>query len=168
MSRLRRPVGPLSLRRTNRWGQLDNRDDVRAISDFIRPLCPAPPRPTAPVYLRGSIIIRRRSASIDDIRSQWQRRPLYCLSYDGDCLDCEFGSRLPFRYGSCICLKKSKIKYLDDMKVLLVCTENADRSQMAEGFFNSMIEKHQAFSADTKPAKGVNPHHRGSYERSWN
>lgn len=42
------------------------------------------------------------------------------------------------------------------MKILFVCTENAGRSQMAEGFLNSMTEKHKGMSAGTRPAKRVN------------
>lgn len=42
------------------------------------------------------------------------------------------------------------------MKVLFVCTENASRSQMAEGFFKSMSKKHQSMSAGTKPAREIN------------
>lgn len=43
------------------------------------------------------------------------------------------------------------------MRVLFVCTENAGRSQMAEGFFNSVSKKHTAMSAGTKPAREINP-----------
>ncbi|MCL5011751.1 MAG: low molecular weight phosphatase family protein [Candidatus Marsarchaeota archaeon] len=37
------------------------------------------------------------------------------------------------------------------MKVLFICKGNVARSQMAEGFFNSMTSKHKAFSAGVKP-----------------
>ncbi len=44
------------------------------------------------------------------------------------------------------------------MKILFVCVENACRSQMAEGIFNHLVKgRHQAFSAGTSLAKGVNP-----------
>ncbi len=39
---------------------------------------------------------------------------------------------------------------------LFVCVENACRSQMAEGLFNSLTQKAQAMSAGTKPSK-INP-----------
>jgi arsenate reductase len=41
--------------------------------------------------------------------------------------------------------------------ILFVCTENACRSQMAEGFFNSMNKGINAESAGLKPAKEINP-----------
>jgi len=43
-------------------------------------------------------------------------------------------------------------------RVLLVCVENACRSQMAEGFFNALAQgKAAAKSAGNKPAQRVNP-----------
>jgi len=42
--------------------------------------------------------------------------------------------------------------------ILFVCVENAGRSQMAEGFFNTYApEGYQAVSAGTRPAAQVNP-----------
>jgi arsenate reductase (thioredoxin) len=42
--------------------------------------------------------------------------------------------------------------------VLFVCVHNSGRSQMAEAFFNQMVqEKGQAFSAGTQPGDSVNP-----------
>lgn len=44
--------------------------------------------------------------------------------------------------------------------ILFVCVENSCRSQMAEGFFNSMVPstgKALASSAGAKPAKEINP-----------
>ena len=43
-------------------------------------------------------------------------------------------------------------------KVLFICTHNSARSQMAEGFINSLYGKmYEAYSAGTKPGK-VNPY----------
>ena len=42
-------------------------------------------------------------------------------------------------------------------KVLFVCVENACRSQMAKGFFNSMTENFMADSAGTQPVEKVDP-----------
>ena len=42
-------------------------------------------------------------------------------------------------------------------KVLFVCVENACRSQMAKGFFNSMTENSMADSAGTQPVEKVDP-----------
>ena len=42
-------------------------------------------------------------------------------------------------------------------KVLFVCSENACRSQMAEGFYNAMADKGKAESAGTFPSDSVNP-----------
>ena len=43
-------------------------------------------------------------------------------------------------------------------KILFVCTHNSARSQMAEGFINSLYSKmYKAYSAGTKPGK-VNPY----------
>ena len=42
--------------------------------------------------------------------------------------------------------------------VLFICVGNSGRSQMAEGFFNSISpESYYAVSAGTKPAREVNP-----------
>lgn len=42
--------------------------------------------------------------------------------------------------------------------VLFVCGHNSGRSQMAEAFFNKLVEgKAQALSAGTQPADTVNP-----------
>jgi protein-tyrosine-phosphatase len=40
---------------------------------------------------------------------------------------------------------------------LFVCVENACRSQMAEGIFNTLTDKAVAKSAGTEIAKGINP-----------
>ena len=42
-------------------------------------------------------------------------------------------------------------------KVLFICVENACRSQMAKGFFNSMTENFMADSAGTQPVEKVDP-----------
>ena len=42
-------------------------------------------------------------------------------------------------------------------KVLFVCVENACRSQMAKGFFNSIAENFMADSAGTQPVEKVDP-----------
>ena len=43
------------------------------------------------------------------------------------------------------------------MKVLILCTGNSCRSQMAEGLLRSIDPALQVFSAGTKPEKQVNP-----------
>jgi arsenate reductase len=43
------------------------------------------------------------------------------------------------------------------MKILLLCTGNSCRSQMAEGFLRSFDDDLQVFSAGTKPEKKINP-----------
>lgn len=43
------------------------------------------------------------------------------------------------------------------MKVLILCTGNSCRSQMAHGFLQSFDPKLKVFSAGTKPAEKVNP-----------
>jgi len=42
-------------------------------------------------------------------------------------------------------------------KILVLCTGNSCRSQMAEGFLKSFDYQLQVFSAGTKPAEKVNP-----------
>jgi arsenate reductase len=42
-------------------------------------------------------------------------------------------------------------------KILILCTGNSCRSQMAEGFIKSLGGAWQVFSAGTKPAKAVHP-----------
>jgi len=42
-------------------------------------------------------------------------------------------------------------------KVLIICTGNSCRSQMAEGFLNSFGDEMEVFSAGTRPEKEVNP-----------
>jgi len=42
-------------------------------------------------------------------------------------------------------------------KVLFVCVENACRSQIAKGFFNTFTKKGMADSAGTQPANRVDP-----------
>jgi arsenate reductase (thioredoxin) len=44
------------------------------------------------------------------------------------------------------------------MKILIVCTGNTCRSQMAEGFLRSLDKKLKVFSAGTNPGKEVNPY----------
>ncbi len=43
------------------------------------------------------------------------------------------------------------------MKILILCTGNSCRSQMAEGFLRSLHPEWKIFSAGTKPEKEVNP-----------
>lgn len=44
------------------------------------------------------------------------------------------------------------------MKILILCTGNSCRSQMAHGFLQSFDANLQVFSAGTHPAEQVNPH----------
>jgi arsenate reductase len=44
------------------------------------------------------------------------------------------------------------------MKILILCTGNSCRSQMAEGFLKSLDDKLEIFSAGTKPAEKINPY----------
>ena len=44
------------------------------------------------------------------------------------------------------------------MKILILCTGNSCRSQMAEGFLKSFDSRLEVFSAGTKPAPRVNPY----------
>jgi len=43
------------------------------------------------------------------------------------------------------------------MKILILCTGNSCRSQMAQGFMQSFDKRMQVFSAGTAPARKVNP-----------
>lgn len=43
------------------------------------------------------------------------------------------------------------------VKILILCTGNSCRSQMAEGFLKSFDENLEVYSAGTKPAERVNP-----------
>ncbi len=43
------------------------------------------------------------------------------------------------------------------MKILIICTGNSCRSQMAEGFLKSFDNELQVFSAGTEPATHLNP-----------
>lgn len=43
------------------------------------------------------------------------------------------------------------------MKVLILCTGNSCRSQMAQGFLQSFDERLNVYSAGTRPAEEVNP-----------
>jgi len=43
------------------------------------------------------------------------------------------------------------------MKILVLCTGNSCRSQMAEGILRNLDENLQVYSAGTKPAEQVNP-----------
>ena len=44
------------------------------------------------------------------------------------------------------------------MKILILCTGNSCRSQMAEGFLKSFDDRLQVFSAGTYPAQYANPY----------
>ena len=43
------------------------------------------------------------------------------------------------------------------MKILILCTGNSCRSQMAEGFLKSFDKTFEVFSAGTHPEKEINP-----------
>ena len=43
------------------------------------------------------------------------------------------------------------------MKILILCTGNSCRSQMAEGFLKSFDNKLEVYSAGTSPAEEVHP-----------
>ena len=43
------------------------------------------------------------------------------------------------------------------MRILILCTGNSCRSQMAEGFLNSFDKRIEAFSAGTNPSSKVHP-----------
>ena len=43
------------------------------------------------------------------------------------------------------------------MRILILCTGNSCRSQMAHGLLQSFDSKLEVFSAGTKPAEKVNP-----------
>jgi arsenate reductase len=45
-----------------------------------------------------------------------------------------------------------------ERKILILCTGNSCRSQMAEGFLRSLDFSLEVYSAGTKPAERVNPH----------
>jgi arsenate reductase (thioredoxin) len=44
-----------------------------------------------------------------------------------------------------------------NVKILILCTGNSCRSQMAQGFLRSLDKRLQVFSAGTEPASGVHP-----------
>ncbi len=44
------------------------------------------------------------------------------------------------------------------MKILILCTGNSCRSQMAEGFLKAFDEQLQVYSAGTEPSEKVNPY----------
>jgi arsenate reductase (thioredoxin) len=44
------------------------------------------------------------------------------------------------------------------MKILIICDDNAIRSQMAEGFLKSFDPKSEVFSAGTAPASQIHPY----------
>lgn len=44
------------------------------------------------------------------------------------------------------------------MRILILCTGNSCRSQMAEGILKALHPQAEVFSAGTKPEKEVNPH----------
>jgi len=52
----------------------------------------------------------------------------------------------------CVFVVKKTMK-----KMLILCTGNSCRSQMAEGYLRSLDDKLEVFSAGTKPAEKVNP-----------
>jgi arsenate reductase (thioredoxin) len=52
-----------------------------------------------------------------------------------------------------IFLRANKFK----MKILILCTGNSCRSQMAEGFLRSYDKKTEVYSAGTSPAENTNP-----------
>jgi arsenate reductase len=43
------------------------------------------------------------------------------------------------------------------MKILIICTGNSCRSQMAQGFLQSFDKRLQVYSAGTEPANRINP-----------
>jgi arsenate reductase (thioredoxin) len=43
-------------------------------------------------------------------------------------------------------------------RILVLCTGNSCRSQMAEGFLKDLDNNLEVFSAGTKPAEKINPH----------
>lgn len=44
-------------------------------------------------------------------------------------------------------------------KILFICTQNAGRSQIAEGYMNARYgDRYQAFSAGSDPAASINPY----------
>lgn len=43
------------------------------------------------------------------------------------------------------------------MRILILCTGNSCRSQMAQGFLQSFDKRLEVFSAGTEPAKRINP-----------
>jgi arsenate reductase len=54
--------------------------------------------------------------------------------------------------------KRDNINTKDDaMKILILCTGNSCRSQMAEGFLKSFDATLEVYSAGTKPAQQVHP-----------
>lgn len=44
-----------------------------------------------------------------------------------------------------------------EMKILILCTGNSCRSQMAEGFIKSFDSSFEVYSAGTRPEKEINP-----------
>jgi arsenate reductase (thioredoxin) len=44
------------------------------------------------------------------------------------------------------------------MRILILCTGNSCRSQMAEGFLKSLDSRLEVYSAGTHPASKANPH----------
>ncbi len=53
--------------------------------------------------------------------------------------------------------RNSKLETLTPMRVLILCTGNACRSQMAEGFLHQLRPEWEVFSAGTFPADQVHP-----------
>lgn len=50
-----------------------------------------------------------------------------------------------------------KVNNINSMKILVLCTGNSCRSQMAEAFLRSFDPELQVFSAGTQPAERVHP-----------
>jgi hypothetical protein len=65
-------------------------------------------------------------------------------------------SNYTFNFGRII-IRKHCIKIKLYMKILILCTGNSCRSQMAQGFLQSFDKKLEVHSAGTKPEKQVNP-----------
>jgi len=47
---------------------------------------------------------------------------------------------------------------MDNVRILILCTGNSCRSQMAEGIVKSLHPEAEVFSAGTRPEKQVNPY----------
>lgn len=47
---------------------------------------------------------------------------------------------------------------MNEKRILILCTGNSCRSQMAEGFLKSFDENFEVYSAGTNPAEKINPY----------